>query len=138
MTTPQRRATARSPNIYMSEADHRRLSGLVGFPTEALSGAALLRNELDRAIILGPTDTPRSFVRIGSIVTYEDCATSRVRTVQLVLPEDANIDENRISALTPVGAALLGLKVGRAFVWGPKDRARKVRILSVEDRSESV
>ena len=136
MTTLGRRATARAPKIFISQADHSRLSELVGFPTEALSGAALLRDELDRAIILGPTDTRRTFVKIGSTVTYEDCGTGRYRTVQLVLPKDADIDENRISALTPVGAALLGLKVGQLFAWGVKDRARKLRIVSVEDRGE--
>jgi regulator of nucleoside diphosphate kinase len=138
MATSNRRAAAQPPNIYMLEAEHRRLSGLVGFSTEPASGAALLRQELDRAIIVGPADAPRSFIKLDSTVTYEDCATGKTRTVQLVLPEAADIDENRISVLTPVGAALLGLKSGQAFTWRPATGpARTVRIVSLEDRREA-
>lgn len=138
MATPTRRAAARRPTIYITAADHKRLSGLVGSSTALSPGAALLREELDRAVILGLTAAHGPFVRIDSTVSYEDRSTGKTRTVQLVLPEAADIDENRISVLTPVGAALLGLKVGQEFAWGAKDgRPRTLRIVGVEQGREA-
>ncbi len=37
--------------------------------------------------------------------------------VQLTYPEDADIERGRVSVLAPIGAALLGLKVGAAIDW---------------------
>lgn len=46
---------------------------------------------------------------MGSRVTFRDDVTAQVRTVVLVDPEEADLSEGRISVLTPVGAALIGL-----------------------------
>ena len=138
MTSLTTRASARPPPIYITAVDHQRLSGLVGSSITVSPGAALLRDELDRATIVGAGASARRFARIDSAVTYEDCATGKVRTVQLVLPDAADIDANRVSVLTPVGAALLGLKVGQTFAWGEKDgRPRTLRILDVEHAREA-
>jgi regulator of nucleoside diphosphate kinase len=54
--------------------------------------------------------------------------------VRVSLPRDASIDDNRISVLSPVGAALIGLTAGEAFHWtDPEGRARGVRVLAVRD-----
>jgi regulator of nucleoside diphosphate kinase len=38
-------------------------------------------------------------------------------TCTLVFPDDADIDQNRISVLAPIGTAMLGYSVGDAFEW---------------------
>jgi regulator of nucleoside diphosphate kinase len=48
-----------------------------------------------------------------------------------VLPIEADIDANRISVLSPVGAALFGVGEGESFTWSKG--ARTVRILAVTD-----
>lgn len=131
-------ATALRPTIYITGADLRRLSELVGSSAAALLGPAMLRKELDRAIVIEPGELPQRFVMLGSRVKYEDRSTGKIRTIHLVLPEAADIDQSRISVLTPVGAALLGLKVGQEFAWKAQDgRVRTVRILEVEPGREA-
>jgi regulator of nucleoside diphosphate kinase len=39
----------------------------------------------------------------------------------LVLPENADINAGKISVLTPVGAALIGLSPGQAMEWSGND-----------------
>ena len=54
------------------------------------------------------------------------------RSVQLVLPGEADIENGRISVLTPVGAGLIGLSPGQEIEWPDiEGRSRKLRILAV-------
>jgi regulator of nucleoside diphosphate kinase len=126
------RAPSRTP-IQLTETDFEILSALVDAAPEALPGAALLAEEVARARVSPDRRAPAGLVRLHSVVTYEELATGQVRTLQLGLPKDASIDDNRISVLTPVGAALIGLSVGQRFAWtGPDGRARAVKIVAVE------
>jgi regulator of nucleoside diphosphate kinase len=127
----------RQPTIYVTEADHHRLSMLVGAASEAPPGAALLRQELDRALVVREGELPESFARLGSIVTYEDLRSRRVRTVRLVLPEDADIDDGRVSVFSPIGAALLGLTTGPTLSLRSDDGAlRVIRIVALGERHD--
>jgi transcription elongation GreA/GreB family factor len=67
------------------------------------------------------TTAPKFFVRLNSIVEYTDLLSGRTRKLSLVLPHEADIDQNRISVTTPVGAALLGLTPGQSFSWTTDD-----------------
>ncbi|WP_325053327.1 GreA/GreB family elongation factor [Sinorhizobium meliloti] len=55
-------------------------------------------------------------VRMGSTVEYETDTGGR-RTVALVFPINADISEGKISILTPIGTALIGLSVGQSIMW---------------------
>ena len=50
-----------------------------------------------------------------SEVTFRDDATGSQKQVTLVYPKAADIDAGRISVLTPIGAALIGLSAGQAI-----------------------
>jgi regulator of nucleoside diphosphate kinase len=126
-------AAAAPPAIYVTRADYERLSRLLGLTAARSRGAQLLADELDRAIIVEADDLPGAFVRLGSRVSYEDQLTRKRRQVELVLPAAANIDEDRVSVFTPVGAALLGLTAGQSFVMPTEEGPRTLRILAVED-----
>ena len=122
----------RKPAVYVAEAEHERLWNLAR-SSETL-GAWLLGEELDRAIVLRDDDSPARFVRLGSRVEYRDLASGRTRTVEIVPPDQADIDQNRLSVVTPVGAALLGLCAGDAFGWtGDDGRSHDLTVVSVSD-----
>jgi regulator of nucleoside diphosphate kinase len=58
--------------------------------------------------------------------------------VRIVAPEDADIESRRISVLTPVGAALLGLTVGQQISWEmPDKRAAVLEVLAVRQPHEA-
>jgi regulator of nucleoside diphosphate kinase len=74
---------------------------------------------------------PDNVVTLGSEVTYRH--GDREQTVRIVAPEDADIEQRRISVLTPVGAALLGLTVGQKIAWDlPDRRAAVLEVVAVQ------
>jgi regulator of nucleoside diphosphate kinase len=126
----------RKPSVYVTESEFERLSNLA--ESSATHGAALLGDELVRAIILKEGEFPRAFVRLGSFVEFTDLMTGRTRRVQVVLPDEADIDRDRLSVLTPVGAALLGLTEGDSIGMTTDDgRSHVLRVASVETLHEA-
>ncbi|MFT3973961.1 MAG: nucleoside diphosphate kinase regulator [Amaricoccus sp.] len=91
-----------------------------------------LMAEVARATVLPTAEMPADVVNIGSTVRYRDETTGREHTVTLVLPPDVDIDRGRISVLTPVGAALIGLRSGAGIGWETREgEARRLTVLSV-------
>ena len=126
--------TKARPKVRVTEADFETLAAIGRASRTPAPGLELLLGELERSSIVAAPDARRPFARLGSKVTYRDLAIARERTVRLGLPGEANVDENRISVLAPVGAALLGLSAGDVFRWtGPDERLREIEILAVED-----
>lgn len=67
---------------------------------------------------------------MGSENTFEE-DSGRVQRVTLVYPRDADISEGKISVLTPIGAALIGLKVGQTITW--ETRTGEIKRLTVRE-----
>ena len=98
--------------------------------------AAMLLEEIERAELHEPGTMPADAVRLGSGISFLDERAGQVRSVHLVLPVDANIAEGRISILTPVGAALYGLRAGDAIDWPDIDgNERRITIVRVTQPS---
>ena len=94
--------------------------------------AAMLLEEIERAELHGPETLPDDAVRLGSEVDFVDDRTHQLRKVKLVLPAEANIAEGRISILTPMGAALYGLRAGSSINWPDLDgHERRITIVRV-------
>ena len=117
------------PPILISKAEEMRLTAIANAASQHVPEVAVaLLSELGRADVLAETAMPADVVRIGSIVEFEVDDGRRLK-VQLVLPENADINAERISVLTPVGAALIGLSPGQAMEWSGNDG--KERLLTV-------
>ncbi len=82
----------------------------------------LLDGELSRARVVPPAEVPPDVVTMNSRLRYVNHATGGSRTVTLVYPSEANFEAGRLSILTPVGCALLGLAVGQAIDWTMPNR----------------
>ena len=119
----------RQPTVYLTEPDYERLATLA--ETGDTRGARLLAEELERAVIVGEGEVRRPFVRLNSEVEFTDLMTGRTRRVEVVLPEEADMDRNRLSVLTPVGAALIGLPAGESI--GLKTEDGRPHVLIVLD-----
>jgi regulator of nucleoside diphosphate kinase len=120
------------PQIVIRAADGDRLAtlanGLVDHKPEL---AEELFGELARARLASDDALPADTVQMGSTLTYE--ADGRRRRVTLVYPEQADIAAGRISILTPVGAALLGLAEGQSIDWTARDgRVHRLTVVEVE------
>ncbi|GGL50442.1 nucleoside diphosphate kinase regulator [Wenxinia marina] len=120
------RSAGRPPRVILAAEAVDRL--------EALAQAAIMRNpdladllleKLGRAQIVIAAKLPSDVVSIGRAVTYRDEATGTEKTVTPVFPEDADISRGRISILTPIGAAILGLATGASPPWNTRTGIRR-------------
>ena len=123
----------RKPKIVVGQIDHERLTGLA---TTALDRspevAETLLAEMDRARVVAPTQVPADVVRMGSFVAFSSDSAQQ-RRVQLVYPGEADIEAGRISILTPIGTALIGLAAGQSIAWTATDgRQHTLTVVSVE------
>ena len=121
------------PDIVISVEDAERLEELIG--NQEASGAAiaeLLDDELARATILPAAALPAGVVTMNARVRFEDLGTRQEHELTLVYPDRADVAAGRISVLTRLGSALLGLSVGQEITWPmPRGRERRVRVLAV-------
>jgi regulator of nucleoside diphosphate kinase len=104
--------------------------------------AEFLAREIDRAEII-PADRSVSddisglrrkvnLVTMQSEVTFIDDISGEKRKVVLVYPEDADVDAGKISILTPVGAALIGLSTGQSIEFQtPSGGWRSLTVIAV-------
>ena len=124
--------TRRKPDIRISESDHARLSALASAIAERdpeLSDE--LFTELERASVVADEAIPADIVRIGSTVSFKP-DTGETKTVTLVLPPEADIAQGKISILTPIGTALIGLSAGQSIEWTDRNGVRhELAVLSV-------
>ncbi|MFN3852916.1 MAG: nucleoside diphosphate kinase regulator [Phreatobacter sp.] len=132
MTSAARTARRARPAITVSERDHRIVSGLARSALDRLPEVAeTLLEEMDRARIVPEARRPADAVGLGSEVDYVS-ETGQARTVRLVMPADADINAGRVSILTPVGAALIGLSPGQSLDWtGPAGHRHSLTVLAV-------
>lgn len=120
-----------APDIVVGHQDHDRLAALADAALDTLPQLAeTLLAELTRARLVADERMPRTVVRMGSLVEYE--AADGRRKVELVYPEDADISAGRISVLTPIGTALLGLSAGQSIGWLTRDgRDQRLTVVAV-------
>lgn len=123
-----------APALRITAEDMTRLRTLVQLALEGSKAEAAeqLELELDRAMVVPQGQIPPDVVTMRSRILFEDVETGRRREATLVYPEEASIDQSRLSILAPVGVAVLGLKVGDTIQWPlPNARLARLRIIEV-------
>jgi regulator of nucleoside diphosphate kinase len=120
------------PKISISTSDHARLMKLADSIAQRNAPIADdLLGELERAKVVADEAIAKDIVRMGSQVRFTD-EKGTERTVSLVFPGEADIAEGRLSILTPVGTALIGLSVGQSILWTGRDgQQHRLTVLEV-------
>ena len=120
------------PRITLTASDHAHLSGLARAAMRTMpEAAANLIDELDRAQVLAEAGRPNDVVSMGCEVEFRDESSGRVQRVTLVDPSEADIEQGKVSVLTPVGTALIGLRIGASITW--ETRTGQLKRLTVMD-----
>ena len=121
------------PKIVVSDVDEKRLNGLATAVADRMPELAdELLGELDRAKIVSQRTMPANVVQMGSAVEY--AADDGQRRVTLVYPGEADIAQGKISILTPIGTALIGLTEGQSIEWTARDERRhRLTVLNVHN-----
>jgi transcription elongation factor GreA len=86
--------------------------------------------ELSRARII--EHTRGSVVSLGSQVTIQKMGEKDEHTYEVVGSAEANMQDHKISHLSPLGSALMGKKKGDQFSFNTPKGAQKYKIVSVK------
>lgn len=103
--------------IYVTEADMKRLRPLIESMQKARDDLQSLQRELDDAHIVAPTEVPREVITMNSKARIRDVETGEEWTYTLVFPDQADIEQGKISVVAPIGTAMLGQRTGDEFEW---------------------
>jgi regulator of nucleoside diphosphate kinase len=124
------------PPIVVSETEQQRLTTLATASELMKRAHDVARNllaELERADVVPDSSMPSQVVRMNSLVEFQVDGRNH-RSVELVFPCKANIGEGRISILTPVGTALLGLRAGQSMpIVGNDGREHTLTVIAVTE-----
>lgn len=121
--------------IFITSVDLERLQNLIRLKEEFSSGdkACLqaLDAELKRAVVTKPDEIPQNVITMRSQVILKDLSTGEETIYTLVYPEEADIRENKISVLAPIGTAILGYQAGDIVDWEIPDGIARLRVEKV-------
>jgi len=121
--------------IYITSSDMLKLENLIegrreGTPKDK-KHLAELENELGRAAIVDSKAIPPDVITMNSRVQMKDLDTREEITYTLVFPSDANIKENKISVLAPIGTAMIGYKKGDVIEWTVPSGHRRLKVIKI-------
>ncbi|WP_110651148.1 nucleoside diphosphate kinase regulator [Salinicola peritrichatus] len=106
------------PTITINRLDAERLQRLINNANkEDYLTAEALELELERCDLVEPEEIPGDVVSMNSKVVFTDLNRNKEMTRTLVYPHALSGSEDGLSVLAPIGAALLGLRVGDIIDW---------------------
>ncbi len=118
--------------IHITRFDMDRLTELIDglrlSPKANQANLDLLEKELYRAVLLDPQQIPHDVITMNSKVIISDTESGEKTTYTLVFPSAANISENKLSIMAPLGMALLGYRTGDIIEWPVPSGVRKLKV----------
>ena len=92
----------------------------------------LLEYQLSKAQVVDTEDIDTSVASLGTTVTIVDTDMNKTFTYTLVGTEEADIKENRISAASPVGKAVIGKTAGEEVIARTPRGIRHLKIEKIQ------
>lgn len=120
------------PPLLIGDGSEAILRGIArAAMTSAPDVAERLLGEVDRAEVVAESEVPADVVRMGSFVTYQVQLTGTINTIRLVAPHEADVRKLRVSIISEIGAALIGLRAGQQIRWELGGRSHVLDVLRV-------
>lgn len=123
---------AKLPPIVISTLDRDRLYALLERHQEDPEVVDHLYDELDRAECRPSEEMPDDVVALHRWAYFKNQDNGREHRLMLVLPSEVGDGPDRLSILSPVGAALLGLSVGSSIDWPSKGKTLRLTLINVD------
>jgi regulator of nucleoside diphosphate kinase len=127
--------------IYVTTHDLNRLEELLSvaesFNYRDRNDLKNLELELHKAKIVKPEEVPSGIVTMNSQVVLRDMDDQTEMKVALVFPSDSNIDEGKLSVLSPIGTAILGYAEGDIIEWTVPAGTRHIHIEKIVYQPEA-
>lgn len=105
--------------IHITQIDQQRLQEVIAQAGRTeYRGSEYLQNlesELERGKVVASKDVPPDVITMNSKVRLVDLDSDEELIYTLVFPDDADLEQDKISVLAPIGTAMLGYRVGDTF-----------------------
>ncbi len=115
----------------LTELDHVRLLNLMRREAQAedIAAADVMHDVLADCDVVPSRKVDPDVVTMGSKLLLQEPRTGQQHALTLCYPADAEPAVGRVSVLSPVGSALLGLRVGSTARWLTPDGEPKAAYL---------
>jgi regulator of nucleoside diphosphate kinase len=125
--------------IYVTAEDRKRLEALLGRPTAAgdRQDVRELVYELQRATLVPAAEVPPDVITMNSTARLRDLDQGSIFEYTLVYPQDADYSKGKISVIAPIGAAMLGYRVGDEIEWSVPAGIRRLLVEAVVYQPEA-
>ena len=102
-------AEARAQGDLSENAGYREARRIQG---KTISRIRFLQKVLEHSRVINPDDLPKDRVCLLSRVEFTNLSTNTRMCFEIVSPHEMDLDAGKISLKSPIGAALMGKKVG--------------------------
>lgn len=93
--------------------------------------ARYLGEELSKAKVVKDEELSHNVVSLYSNVEFVDTAFNNPIRMQIVLPDEANLENKKVSIFAPICVALIGFKENDVFKWNMPSGEKTLQILKV-------
>jgi len=90
-----------------------------------------LEAEINKARVIDQDDVSHTFIKMNSKVTMT--VDQEEEELTLVYPEQADVKNNKISILSPIGTAILGYSTGSCIEWKVPSGTVQIKIQDISD-----
>ena len=98
---------------------------------KTISRIRFLQKVLDNSRVIDPDALPKDRVCLLSLVEFTNLATNTRMKFEIVSPHEMNLEAGKISLKSPIGAALMGKKVGEIAEAQVPSGTLRLRIESI-------
>lgn len=87
--------------------------------------------ELSKAEIVKDAELKENVVTINSVVEYMEESLNKPISIKIVMPEEADLGQRKVSIFAPISIALIGFKESYTFDWLLPSGLKKFKIIKV-------
>lgn len=95
-----------------------------------------LSDELNRAIVIKEEELNKKIIRLGSQIEFLVVKTDKKMNIQLVLPTESNLTQQKISIFAPLGIALIGFSENDEVEWEMPGGKMLLKITDVSNETD--
>ena len=100
---------------------------------KTISRIRFLQKILEHSRVVNPSVLPKDRVSLLSVVEFTNLATNTRMKFEIVSPHEMDLETGKISLQSPIGAALMGKKVGEIAEAQVPSGTLRLRIESISD-----
>lgn len=126
--------------IMMTQQDKSRLQKMISdillTEVNGIEHVRALDGEMSRAAVVNAGEIPPDVITMGSRVRLS-FADGEDEEYTLVYPDEADLSENRISVLSPIGTAIFGYRAGDVVDWNVPDGTIAINVKDIVYQPEA-